>query len=50
MGWKESDERIRQLMEQAGLPNSMALYQAFERFETELRARDVGQNEGENER
>lgn len=35
------DTRIKQLMQQAGFPNSMALYQAFKQFAQELTAHDV---------
>jgi hypothetical protein len=36
--WQQHEERIKQLMEQAGFPNSMALYQAFKQFAQELTA------------
>lgn len=32
-----SDQRIKQIMEQCGHPNSMSLYQAFKQFEMEIR-------------
>lgn len=33
---KKSDARIRRLMQQAGLPDSMSLYQAFKQLENEV--------------
>ena len=33
----QGDARIKRLMEQAGMPNSMSLYQAFKQLENELR-------------
>lgn len=36
-GWQASDERIKRLMVQVGMPNSISLYQAFKQLEMEVR-------------